>query len=449
MSYFPARIPANTTLYHGTHTPDPVKGMEWLAFEIEHAEAFARLRGGRGPSGGGPGGKRPGRPGHGGPPDEKNSDSQLDGSPIQDEKGYLHIYRTNRELSRLLYIDGISAGKTSMGTLDTQDIVLRKDIDDSGPGHSDYNRAKDLCTLAAEWGIEGIVRMEAGFELILCNFSDGLDFLAARQRPQYDQPEGYDEFGEFSWMRGMAARYQGITAGRVAIDQSSMISAFFYPLNLTNPDETRPDLPRLLSSDPDAVARLRSDLRQVLSLDTSQHEESVDWQGVVDMIVSRYSDRLQFIAMQKTTRKGIQSEINVLLSSFIDYNSTDIPAAENICATHYLNSASPKTAQDHLIYEALLSVSKKICSVLFEVRALVISSTDVNSPDGKELKLPLKQLIGYLDWSTWLECGKCAFDEVCTVAVWPFGSAEDHFHPRCLRGDEFSGRRGYWGGFDH
>lgn len=426
MSYFPARIPANTILYHGTHISDPVKGMEWLAFEIEHAEAFARSRGlpGRGPPG----------------------------------RGYLHTYRTSRELYRLLYIDGMSGGKTNMGTLDTQDIVLRNDIDEStssNGGNGDYDRAKDLCSVGKEWGIEGIVRMEAGFEVILCNFTDGLDLLSVRQRPQNDKPEGYNELGQFEWMRGIAARYQGITGGRLNIDYSFMISAFFYPLNFTNPDETRPDLPRLVSSKPAAIARLKSDLRQVMSLDRyrSQPSESINWQGVVDMIISRYSDRLQYMALKQTTQKAIQSDINILLSSFIDYNvnSTDILAAKEICAVHYLKSASPKTAQDYLIYEALLSVSKKICNVLFEVRDIVLSptSTDNTSLKAKGPKSLLKKLIKDLDWSTWLECGKCAFDEVCMTAVWPFGDVEDHYHPRCLRGDEVSDEGEYWGGFGH
>ena len=29
-------------MYHGTHVKERVNGMEWLAFEIEHAEMFAR-----------------------------------------------------------------------------------------------------------------------------------------------------------------------------------------------------------------------------------------------------------------------------------------------------------------------------------------------------------------------------------------------------------------------
>ena len=72
MSLYPARIPNNTHLYHGTHIPDAVKGMEWLAFEIEHAEMFARSHR-IGPPRGRPGDperpRRPGEPGDGrGPP---------------------------------------------------------------------------------------------------------------------------------------------------------------------------------------------------------------------------------------------------------------------------------------------------------------------------------------------------------------------------------------------
>ena len=331
-----------------------------------------------------------------------------------------------------------------MGTLDTQDLVLRNEANSTTPW-GDYERARDLCALGVEWGLEGFLRMEGGFELILCNFTDGLDLLSARKTPKYDQPEGYDEMAQFEYMRGIAARYQGIPAGRVTIDHSSMVSAFFYPLNLTNPDESRPELPRLVSSESEVIARLKSDLRQVLSLDGSQQYNSIDWQGVVDMIVTRYSDRLQFMASEKATQMGIQSEINFLLSNFIDYNSTvDIPAAKQICATHYLQSVVPETAQDYLIYEAILSVSQKICSVLFEVRDTVLQPEDSGSFGADNPKTPVKKLLSYLDWSTWLECGRCAYDEVCFLAVWPWGSPEDHYHPRCLGRGEVSSRRGYW-----
>ncbi|TVY58027.1 Uncharacterized protein LSUE1_G010029 [Lachnellula suecica] len=449
MSFFPARIPANTALYHGTHTSEPVKGMEWLAFEIEHAEMFARSKFGRGPGGGRPGG--PGR----GPPNSEHAGLSSDAiSSKEDENNqpsnsrsyapppmqaaYLHTYRTSRELSRLLYIDGMSAGKTTMGTLDSQDIVLRNGSE-ATEFHGETQRAKELCALGVEWGIEGFVRMEAGFELILCNFTDGgLDFVSALQRPGNDQPEAYDELSQFEFMRGLAARYQGITAGRLSLDYSSMVSAFFYPLNLTNPDESRPELPRLESSEDKGIARLRSDLRHVLSVESLESHETIDWQGVVDMIVTRYTDRLQFIVSEHTTRKEVQSEMNFLLTHFVDYKDTDITAAKKTCTTHYLNSVVPRTAQDHLIYEAIRAVSQEICNTLFEVREIILRQED-SASFGNNPKAPVEQLISYLDWTTWLEC-------VCSLAIWPWGSAEDHYNPSCMSTNETAGRRGYWVG---
>jgi hypothetical protein len=222
MSLFPARIPNNTHLYHGTYRPDAVKGMEWLAFEIEHAEMFAhvplkRRRPGRPGEPGYPErpGKRPGDPNDGGapPPVELDWAEGVEDLQSMDEdepdfsKGYLHIYRTTRPLTNLVYIDGMSAGKCNMGTLDTQDFLLRNktNCDDD-----DHNRGLELCALGAQWGIEGFVRMEMGFEIIFCEFSDGLVLESARQRPSWDNRslKGLDQF---EVLRGASMRYPGIT----------------------------------------------------------------------------------------------------------------------------------------------------------------------------------------------------------------------------------------------
>jgi hypothetical protein len=73
-----ATVPADTQLYHGTPRKEVVKGMEWLAFEPEHALVFARPRGP-------PGGRRPGHePGDG---DEKDWEKlRRPGKHEQEEK---------------------------------------------------------------------------------------------------------------------------------------------------------------------------------------------------------------------------------------------------------------------------------------------------------------------------------------------------------------------------
>ena len=137
MSFFPVTIPANTQFYHGTHSAEPVEGMEWLAFEIEHAELFARS--GRPPGKGRPG--RPSRPGGpGGPGSPPSGEIRFGDEPGQGQVvangadldkdaggfAYLHQYRTTHALERLLYLDGMSAGKTSVGTLVSR--VLRATV---------------------------------------------------------------------------------------------------------------------------------------------------------------------------------------------------------------------------------------------------------------------------------------------------------------------------------
>jgi hypothetical protein len=51
-----------------------------------------------------------------------------------------------------------------MGTLDTQDYILRNMTDGDGPAFGDFRRGQDLCDLGAKWGIKGFMRMEIGFK---------------------------------------------------------------------------------------------------------------------------------------------------------------------------------------------------------------------------------------------------------------------------------------------
>lgn len=451
-------------MYHGTGTAERVTAMEWLSFEIECAENFARARGP--PGGGGPGG-RPGRggpgggPGHGPPPAISYKRDEQSDSPeteyygadefAADSKGYLHEYRTTRDLTRILYIDGLAAGKSSIGTLDTQDFVLRNlsskpDKDNRAGG--DYQRAADLCSWGAEIGIEGFIRLEPGFEVILCDFTNGLAVSAINQRPAYGQPEATNTLQRLEHFRGVAARYQGITAGRAVVDYSSMVSAYFYPLNLTNPDPEKKAHARLAFAPVEAREKIKADVEQML-LKTQDPIKTIDWQGIVDMIVSRYSDRMQFMAEEMTTFEALRSEINFLLTHFIDYSPStpDVGKAIAKCTEHYISSAIPVTKADHLIHAGIHTTSHKICSTLFAVRDQVLAADSEDKEVVEIVKTEIKELMNWLGWSTWLECGKCAIDEVCVVAIWPSGTLEDHLHPACRKQEDMGNRGGYWGGF--
>jgi hypothetical protein len=108
MSFFPARIPPNTHLYHGTNKAYAITGMQWLAFEIEHAELFAQSCVGRPPPP--PPEGSLGHPGNTSPHSmEIDWVETLDGmQSVNDHygqvtsEGFLHTYRTTRSLTNLL-----------------------------------------------------------------------------------------------------------------------------------------------------------------------------------------------------------------------------------------------------------------------------------------------------------------------------------------------------------
>jgi hypothetical protein len=97
---------------------------------------------------------------------------------------HMLTYQTTRAV-KCIYFDGESAALMGSGQLDTQMLHIFGNV--SGPERQgggfrglwdEYARALGLCDWIKEkklggsgWGVEGIVRMNAGFEMIWCNFS--------------------------------------------------------------------------------------------------------------------------------------------------------------------------------------------------------------------------------------------------------------------------------------
>ncbi|KAL1841224.1 hypothetical protein VTJ49DRAFT_7292 [Mycothermus thermophilus] len=469
MSVFLATVPAGVLLHHGTPHPDPPPGPEWLAFEIEHAELFAHPRPPRRPP--------PGKNASGAvipPSDEQHpmhhrrthpppplphliadratppSGSEppiLDPSPGHGDgdevKGYLHTYRTTAPLA-LLYIDGSSAGKTDMGTLDTQDLLLRGNrtalVWDEG------RRAKELCELVVSWGLHGILRMEAGFEIIKCApFLSKMELVSASQRPGISDKAPWQprrDVRMFETIRAVARRYWGIGAGRIVIDWGSMVSGYFYDVDLGLSNQSQAvALPRLAGLSDSELKGIRQRVEEVAKergLVAGQGEVggrrgAVDWQGVVDLVVARYAERLRHMAEGIETIAGMEDEVGGLLDTYIDYAADDAGygAATKRCAGFYTQGITPETEEDRLVLAAIETVTGSICSTLFEVRRLVDENTGEDDATFKDVKKILRGLMKQLAWTNWMECRGCGIDEVCFVPMWPYGDRPSHEQPNC------------------
>ncbi|EOO00489.1 putative serine protein [Phaeoacremonium minimum UCRPA7] len=164
-------VPVYTLFYHGRLDGELPPSPEWLAFDVEMSYGIMGST--------------------------RNS--------------WLLTYQTTRPV-RALCFDGESAALMGLGQLDTQMLHVFGNV--SGPPRprdgvfrglwQEYARAEGLCDwlLAAGlrgpgWGFEGVVRMNAGFEMIWCDFtSPSLRLLTqlnitAPQLPE-DERNGFD-----------------------------------------------------------------------------------------------------------------------------------------------------------------------------------------------------------------------------------------------------------------
>ncbi|ODQ56123.1 hypothetical protein SAICODRAFT_51477 [Saitoella complicata NRRL Y-17804] len=458
MSFFIATVPEGTEFYHGTSKRERVNGIEWLAFEPEHAMIFAR------PGRGRPPGKGMGHPDlkRGGPPDlEKREESDkfgplfayqgaFESPPTKEEKdksyGYLHTYRTTTPL-RLLYLDGQSAAKSSKGTLDAQDLVLLPGLIDPDVGMGgDKQRADEMCRIARESGawkgrVDGVLRMEGGFEVILCGFGERLDIVSIKRAKESNGhgPPGSDgDNGDgFNYYRAVAARYDGIGGGRVTLDYEHFVTAFTFPDAMYWDHTGRPRI-RNETEAKEEVERVTQAVTQMI-LNEETKGNSVDWQGVVDMIIQRYADRIEYLASGHfTTLEAFQAEVDRALRPFIDYGARNGTLEVERCAAQFIPSDADTTTTAYL---ATTQIAHHICSTL----SSALSTSSLSSALGL-----LQDLKSNLGWTTWKRCRGCDAHEICFLPIWPVGREEDFVQPRC-RGNVSLGpgqEGGYWdGGF--
>ncbi|KAL3463547.1 hypothetical protein BJX64DRAFT_298925 [Aspergillus heterothallicus] len=422
MSFFLASTPAGTRLYHGNADANPIQEIGWMAFEPEHAMVFAR-------------------PPRRGPKDDDNRPRQevLGQENLEQDRanGWLHTYQTTREL-RLLYIDGTSAGKSRIGTLDLQDRIVFNDTIDGGVSMEDA-RARKVCELAgAEWQgrLDGVIRMAAGFEIILCAPEKILETVKIMPVRKDEQNEGGNKLRAKSgdMLRAITSRFNGIGGDRVRVYYEHFVTAYTFNLDLWPKNSTVPRLKHLSSED---LTPIRHNLTALILDHEPNITASVNWQFIADMIVARYGRFLQGLAHgQRHHTKHDDAnhtprvQIKHLMAGFGD----DIEESISLCSTQFL---SMPTDNSPLAHKALYAISNKICSTLTPLQSETVE---------KVVHDTVRGLMHDLDWTIWKECRGCKGDEFCAIPIWPQGTQEDFEHPKCRKFDEgWSRENGYWG----
>ncbi|KAI6781478.1 Thermolabile hemolysin-like protein [Emericellopsis cladophorae] len=314
----------STVLYHGGRQAEPPSEPERLAFEIEHAENFGKSRREhqRPPPMGRPDGfdkaegpRKPLMPPYEGHP-----------GPTGSQVGYFHTYVATRDLN-VLYFDGMSAGKTDLGTLDSQDLLLRaKSTTDNG-FMDERERANDLCDIVTT--------------------------------------------------------YDGLGGNRLSIDFSSIVSGFFFPINISSTTDERPDLIRLAAAS-ELDSKGIKDYLQDISMQARRF--TVHWQGVVDMVVARYADRFALMGSDNISVSRFISELESLTLTYLyasGIKDSDVghnhearnetEAAMNRYSDHYLQPVlidqERWSLEDDLIYTSLQAVMDDICYILYTMRS--------------------------------------------------------------------------------
>jgi len=361
---------------------------------------------------------------------------------MEDQAGWLHTYQTTKEL-RLVYVDGMSAGKSHIGTLDSQNRILFNDTIPSGGVSQEMERAKAVCRISAdEWDnrIDGVIRMAAGFEIILCAPEEKL--VAERvtksriHKPKHHGDHKTQQSKPGELLRVVTSRYNGIGGDRMKVNYDHFVSLYDSDLNVFAANSTQPRLSHLSKASTHKIRRRLTDL----VMDHDVHGK-VNWQTIADMTVQQYGHRLQdFVSSPRfRTMESLRAEIAQMWESFVDldYSSADIEIQR--CANRFIPHAASKTS---LAHKVTYTINEHICSTLATV---LYGDNDHTVAIGR-----LQQLMGYLSWTFWKECRDCRDDEFCAIPIWPQGSLEDYEDPRCQRYDSaFAGENGYWGPIFH
>ncbi|EFI27973.1 hypothetical protein CC1G_14465 [Coprinopsis cinerea okayama7 len=270
LNIVPATIPIGTLFYHGTWKEEAPSGPEWVATDPEHAYLFCR--------------------------------------EMQDDQGcWMLTFAVTRPL-KVLYFDGSSAAKMP-GAMDSQDLIVWGEVKDEFLRLFDEkSRIEGLCEWGRKYGLDGFLRMEPDFEVMVCDFTDALQVASASNlipgwrfpKTKDPKPPPRPRFDYNSFRVIEAGHWHNHFPGetRVQLDVSRLIS--FYDRDLFPSLATRLDSApanrwghRVGNLTEAELKTLFSRLDEVLA--GEPRGSGVDWTSNYRVVLHRYADRLEVV----------------------------------------------------------------------------------------------------------------------------------------------------------
>ena len=352
---------------------------------------------------------------------------------------FLSTYQTTRPV-KCLYFDGASGVLSDNGTMDTQMLFLYGNIT-GPPGKNssakflwdEYGRAERFCEWMSKEGIEGVIRMSTGFELIWCNFSSPSIRLVSRfnvsvpllkdrtkdlPAPDWDidwQHEPFVASQQWDWFTSASRSYHvddlaSVREPNIKLLDTNIVTLYSYRVQFTGDSIRRRSKHTVGNMRPEEVARYRQEVIQMV-----RGVNHISWSQLCDGIVTNFSKRLiqfQRLLSGRFGKNGlgrfvlIRERIHALIMPFYDYSN---PGSLDRCKDAYLSWS----LREHFVGQAIEEVLENICLILIDVGTSIERAWDQElNVDTRIWENKIEKLISWLGWAPhWMNCDRlCEWD---------------------------------------
>ncbi|KZO96760.1 hypothetical protein CALVIDRAFT_563415 [Calocera viscosa TUFC12733] len=352
-SFAPGVIRAGTSMYHARIWALEPATPEWLAFDAEMSFGIF--------------GNRFRFPG-------SNSTGDT----------WMRTYSSKRDI-KVGYFDGMSAMIANTGTFDFVDLIgfglNGTPVGDFRGLWDEYARAEKLCNWTKEFDVDldGFVRMNAGFELIVCDWSPW-ELVANINvtRTHQDTTEPW-----YEWARS-AAWHNFVTDARVELDWSGFVSAHGRDVIL-DPKSSAKER-RMVNMANETRAKIRDEVLEISGRPLFA-KRGINWQTLADTVTTRYAPRLLQIqsilssaSPNETDIAAAASLVHIALVPYYDPTLADFGLHKCVNGLTWHIQPSSLTNEEKKIYESVLYVLTRICGTLYDLFDLLPISSPNPTP---------------------------------------------------------------------